>query len=133
MAIGSKCFAASKEDGSPFSGRFCLKNCERVKELRIDHDSFVSYSLCEIENLPSLEVIHFGELDAYYPMFISALLNLIRYFLCEWLRNRLAQAKVAGDWQLCLLELSSCDVPEWVSEGSVTNRLACVERIAYWL
>lgn len=133
VAIGSNCFAASEEDGSPFNGRFCLKNCERVKELRIDHDSFVSYSFCEIESLPSLEVIHFGELDAICHMFRSALLNLIRCLRCEWLRNRLAQAKVAGDWQLCLLELSSCDVPEWVSEGRVTNRLACVERIAYWL
>lgn len=132
VAIGSNCFAASEEDGSPFSGRFCLKNCERVKELRIDRGSFVSYSLCEIENLPSLEVIHFGELNAFFPMFINALLNLISCFLCEWLRNRLAQARVAGDWQLCLLELSSCDVPEWVLEGSVTNRLACVERIACW-
>ena len=131
VAIGSNCFAASEEDGSPFSGRFCLKNCERVKELRIDSHSFVSYTLCEIESLPLLEVIHFGELDAYYPMFISALLNLISCFLRERLRNRLAQAKVAGDWQLCLLELSSCDVPECVSEGSMTNRLACVERIAY--
>ncbi len=132
VAIGSNCFAASEEDSSPFSGRFCLKNCERVKELRIDHDSFVNYSLCEIESLPSIEVIHFGELDAICHMFRSALLNLIRCLLCEWLRNRLAQAKVAGDWQLCLLELSSCDVPEWVSEGRVTNRFACVERIACW-
>ncbi|KAK8820588.1 hypothetical protein WA577_006646, partial [Blastocystis sp. JDR] len=77
VAIGSNCFTASEEDGSPFNGRFCLKNCERVKELRIDHDSFVNYSLCEIESLPSLEVIHFGELDAICHMFISALLNLI--------------------------------------------------------
>lgn len=132
VAIGSNCFAASEEDSSPFSGRFCLKNCERVKELRIDRDSFVNYSLCEIESLPSLEGIHFGELDAICHMFRSAVLNLIRCLRCKWLRNRLAQARIAGDWQLCLLELSSCDVPEWVSEGRVTNRLACVERIACW-
>ena len=40
---------------------FYLKNCERLRELKIGCWSFSDYSVCEIENLPSLEVIEMGE------------------------------------------------------------------------
>ena len=39
---------------------FYLKNCERLRELGIACHSFSNYSVCEIENLPSLEVIAMG-------------------------------------------------------------------------
>ncbi len=38
-------------------GHFYLKNCERVRELKMGYDSFSYYSVIEIENVPSLEVI----------------------------------------------------------------------------
>ena len=41
--------------------RFYLKNCERLRELKIDCYSFSDYSVCEIENVPSLEVIVIGD------------------------------------------------------------------------
>ena len=36
---------------------FYLKNCERVRELKMGRYSFSDYSVIEIENVPSLEVI----------------------------------------------------------------------------
>ncbi|OAO16453.1 hypothetical protein AV274_1831 [Blastocystis sp. ATCC 50177/Nand II] len=42
---------------------FYLKNCEKLRELKIGYYSFYDYSVCEIENLPSLEVIEMGEWD----------------------------------------------------------------------
>ena len=39
---------------------FYLKNCERLRELGIACYSFSNYSVCEIENLPSLEVVAMG-------------------------------------------------------------------------
>ena len=42
---------------------FYLKGCERLRELKIGHHSFMDYSVCEIENVPSLEVIEMGELN----------------------------------------------------------------------
>ena len=41
---------------------FYLKNCEKVRELKIGCYSFSDYSLCEIENVPALEVVEMGEL-----------------------------------------------------------------------
>ena len=38
-------------------GHFYLKNFERVRELKMGYDSFSYYSVIEIENVPSLEVI----------------------------------------------------------------------------
>ena len=45
------------------SRHFYLKNCERLRELKIGCYSFSDYSVCEIENVPSLEVIEIGELN----------------------------------------------------------------------
>ena len=42
---------------------FYLKNCERVRELKMGRYSFYDYSVCEIENVPSLEVIEMGGLN----------------------------------------------------------------------
>ena len=44
---------------------FHLKNCERLRELKIGCDSFSDYSVCEIENVPSLRVIEMGDLNEW--------------------------------------------------------------------
>ena len=66
VLIGKKCFTKHK-NGYPKSinpdRHFCLKNCERLRELKIGRYSFSDYSVCEIENVPSLEVIEMGELN----------------------------------------------------------------------
>ena len=41
----------------------CLKNCERIKELKIGCDSFAYYSTIEIECVDRLEVIEIGRME----------------------------------------------------------------------
>ena len=55
---------------------FYLKDCERLRELRIGRDSFGEYSLCVIESMPSLEVIEMGDLDERGLNFCYASLEL---------------------------------------------------------
>ena len=57
-------------------GYFYLKNCERMRELKIGRYSFIDYSVCEIENVPSLEVIEMGELNEESGNFSHASLEL---------------------------------------------------------
>ena len=44
---------------------FYLKNCERLRELKIGSNSFSDYSVCEIENVDSLEVIEMGKVNEW--------------------------------------------------------------------
>ena len=55
---------------------FYLKDCERLRELKIGCYSFSDYSVCEIENVPSLEVIEMGELNELSYNFFFASLEL---------------------------------------------------------
>ena len=55
---------------------FYLKNCERVRELKIGCFSFSDYTVCEIENVPSLEVIEMGKLNEWSESFSFASLEL---------------------------------------------------------
>ena len=67
VLIGEKCFT-EVNSWAPHhpNGLFNLKNCERVRELKMGRLSFSDYSVCEIDNLPSLEVIEMGELSECY-------------------------------------------------------------------
>ncbi|KAK8825254.1 hypothetical protein WA556_006541, partial [Blastocystis sp. ATCC 50177/Nand II] len=58
------------------SGHFYLRDCERLMELKIGRYSFSDYSVCEIENVPSLRVIEMGEMDEYSYNFYHASLIL---------------------------------------------------------
>ena len=49
--------------GNDPNRHFYLKNCERLRELKMGRRSFSDYSVCEIEKVPSLEVIEMGDLD----------------------------------------------------------------------
>ena len=74
VVIGKKCFR--RIDGCNPKGHFYLKNCERLRELKIGRYSFSDYSVCEIENVPSLEVIEMGELNGDGCNFYHASLEL---------------------------------------------------------
>lgn len=52
VTIGDSCFLAN--------GEFNLRNCPKVRELRVGMQSFRSYTVCIIENVPSLELIEMG-------------------------------------------------------------------------
>ena len=57
-------------------GYFYLKDCERLKELRIGCGSFKNFEIFEIENLPSLEVIEIAASDDDIGCFENASLVL---------------------------------------------------------
>ena len=78
VVIGKNSFTKKKNDWPEYNPnrRFYLKNCERVRELKMGHHSFADYSVCEIENVPSLEVIEMGELDERCRNFWHASLEL---------------------------------------------------------
>ena len=77
VVIGENCFTKKKNllEYNP-NCHFYLKNCERLRELKIGSNSFCEYSVCEIENLPSLEVIEMGDLNEVSGNFSYASLEL---------------------------------------------------------
>ena len=74
VAIGNHCFR--KANRANPNRHFYLKNCERLRELKIGRFSFSDYSVCEIENVPSLEVIEMGDLNEWSWNFSKASLEL---------------------------------------------------------
>ena len=74
VVIGKHCFRKNLEKNP--NRHFDLKNCERLRELKIGRYSFSDYSVCEIENVPSLEVIEMGELNRWSFNFCYASLEL---------------------------------------------------------
>ena len=69
-------FGYDADDGMNPNRHFYLKNCERLRELKMGCYAFMDYSVCEIENVPSLEVIEMGELNEDSCNFLFASLEL---------------------------------------------------------
>ena len=77
VVIGENSFTKKKNDyGRDPDRHFYLKDCERVRELKMGRYSFSDYSVIEIENVPSLEVIEMGELNEVSWNFYYASLEL---------------------------------------------------------
>ena len=77
VVIGKKCFTKCKNShGYDPDRHFYLKNCKRLRELKMGHYSFSDYSVCEIESVDSLEVIEMGELNEMCFCFCHASLEL---------------------------------------------------------
>ena len=81
VVIGKKSFTKEKSTFFRWSinpnRHFYLKNCERLRELKIGCGySFGDYSICEIENVPSLEVIEMGDVSEDSYNFYYASLEL---------------------------------------------------------
>ena len=70
VAIGSCCFSYSPGEDETCS--FYVKDCSVLKELKIGIFSFVDYSVCEIANVPMLEVLEIGDTQADTSNFIKA-------------------------------------------------------------
>ena len=77
VVIGDVCFT-SQEDWEVIRAENCflVKDCARLRELKIGSNSFNDYSVCEIQDLPSLEVIEVGDLNEEAYNFYSASLEL---------------------------------------------------------
>ena len=77
VVIGKNSFTKHKNDCGRDSNRhFYLKNCERLEELKIGCYSFSDYSVCEIDNVPSLKVIEMGQVNKDSYNFFHASLEL---------------------------------------------------------
>ena len=79
VVIGENSFTKCKNDWPRSSNpnrHFYLKDCERLRELKMGRYSFSDYSVCEIENVPSLEVIEMGELNEVSDNFCYASMEL---------------------------------------------------------
>ena len=77
VLIGMKSFTKKEYYwGNDPNRHFYLKDCDRLRELKMGHRSFNDYSVCEIENVPSLEVIEMGELNEFGYNFRYASLEL---------------------------------------------------------
>ena len=76
VVIGMKSFTKENGFANDPNRHFYLKNCERLRELKMDCYSFSDYSVCEIENVPSLEVIEMGDLNEQSCNFCYASLEL---------------------------------------------------------
>ena len=61
VMIGEKSFTKyPNSPGNDANRKLYVKNCDALKELKIDHYSFADYSVIEIENVNSLELIELG-------------------------------------------------------------------------
>ena len=78
VVIGKNSFRKQSDNRSrqDLSRHFYLKDCERLRELKMGCYSFSNYSVCEMENLPSLEVIEMGLLSKTSSNFCHASLEL---------------------------------------------------------
>ncbi|KAK8832504.1 hypothetical protein WA577_002977 [Blastocystis sp. JDR] len=62
--------------GNNANRKLYVKNCDALKELKIGRYSFSDYSLIEIENVNSLELIEIGDMNNWSDNFLFASLEL---------------------------------------------------------
>ena len=77
VMIGEKSFTKKKNYyGNNANRKLYVKNCDALKELKIGRYSFSDYSVIEIENVNSLELIEIGDMNSPSFNFVYASLEL---------------------------------------------------------
>ena len=77
VEIGWNSFTKEKRSyGNDPNRHFYLKNCPKLKSLKMGRYSFSDYTVIEIENVDALEVIEIGKLDEVSYSFYWASLEL---------------------------------------------------------
>ena len=77
VEIGMNSFTKKKNGyGNDSNRHFYVKNCPKLKSLKMGRYSFSDYSVIEIENVDALEVIEIGELNEESFNFYFASLEL---------------------------------------------------------
>ena len=77
VVIGENSFTKNKNsDGYDPNRHFYLKNCPKLKSLKMGRYSFSDYTVIEIENVDMLEVIEMGDLNELSCNFKYASLEL---------------------------------------------------------
>ena len=75
--IGMNSFTKKKDYyGNNANRKLYVKNCDTLKELKIGRYSFSDYSLIEIENVNSLELIEIRDMNNWSNNFRYASLEL---------------------------------------------------------
>ena len=73
VEIGMNSFTQHKNGaGNDPNRHFYLKNCPKLKSLKMGHHSFMDYTVIEIENVDALEVIEMGDLEYMTGCFCRA-------------------------------------------------------------
>ena len=99
IVIGRSSFMKEKKECSYDPSRhFYLKNCERVRELKMSCYSFSDYCVCEIENVPSLKVIEMGDLNENSYNFCHASLEVKSECYDKRMMTRPAQFEISSVW-----------------------------------
>ena len=102
VVIGHHSFTKSpysaRENGMNPNRHFYLKDCPKVKELKIGCKSFMDYSVCEIENVNQLEVIEIGDLNEGSGNFFYASLELKSNVSMLRMMNRFTQFEITSLW-----------------------------------
>ena len=75
VEIGMNSFTKNKNSyGYDSTRHFCLKDCPKLKSMKVGRYSFSDYTVIEIENVDALEVIEMGELnDGSWSFYWSSL------------------------------------------------------------
>ena len=77
VEIGKNSFTQYKNSyGNDPNRHFYLKDCPKLKSLKMGRFSFSDYSVIEIENVDALEVIEMGDVNEHSYNFASASLEL---------------------------------------------------------
>ena len=77
VTIGKKSFTKEKNSyGNDPNRHFHLKDCSQLRELKIGRFSFSDFTVCEIENADSLEMIQMGNVHEWSYNFNYASLEL---------------------------------------------------------
>ena len=100
VVIGNGCFE-DEYNGGIYSenNQLVVKNCERLRELRIGSQSFVVYAAFDAENVPSLEVIEIGNvLKDNRNFWAASRFELKSVFDGTRMTNRFTQIEIAYSW-----------------------------------
>ena len=97
--IGEKSFTRNKYSGENDANRkLYVKNCDALKELKIGGYSFSDYSVIEIENVNSLELIEIGGVIEDSFNFFYASLELKSDLWLLLLMNRFTEIEITSIW-----------------------------------
>ena len=97
VVIENGCFTKCDDSFNP-NRHFYLKNCERLRKLKIGCNSFSDYSVCEIDNLPSLEEIKIGALGVSTCSFSHSSLELNSFIGGLFIMDRPPKAEITSLW-----------------------------------
>ena len=111
VEIGKNSFTQCKGgyDNDP-NRHFYLKNCPKLKSLKIGSYSFSDYTVCEIENVPALETVEIGDLHEDSYNFYYASLELKGGSISRRVMTRHAFPLFTQLWLECIPALLSCCV-----------------------